>query len=141
MGFGVPAGIGAALADRSRRPIILVGDGGFQMTGMEISTAVRMGLNPIVVVFNNGSYAMLRHIDQQREYYGLARWDYAGIARAVGGNGVQATTGADFKKALAEADKSKGLYLIDAVIDESDISPTLKRLTDHFGAKVRAALK
>ncbi len=141
MGFGVPASIGAALADRSRRPIVLVGDGGFQMTGMEISTAVKLGLNPIVIVFNNASYAMLRHIDQQRDYYDLARWDYAGIARAVGGNGQQATTTADFAGALKEAEKSKGLYLIDAVIAESDISPTLKRLTDHFGAKVRASLK
>ena len=140
MGFGVPAGIGAHLADPSRRPIILVGDGGFQMTGMEISTAVKLGLNPIVIVFNNASYAMLKFIDQQRDYYDLARWDYAGLAKAVGGNGVQATTRAEFKKALGEAQASDGLFLIDAVISKEDISPTLKRLTDHFGAKVRAAL-
>jgi indolepyruvate decarboxylase len=140
MGFGVPAGIGAFLADRSRRPIILVGDGGFQMTGMEISTAVRLGLNPIVIVFNNASYAMLRFIDQKREYYDLARWDYAAIATAVGGKGVRAGTRADFQAALTEAKKSKELFLIDAVISEDDISPTLKRLTDHFGQKVRAAI-
>jgi thiamine pyrophosphate-dependent acetolactate synthase large subunit-like protein len=50
MGFGVPAAIGAQLAMPSRRPIVLVGDGAFQMTGMEISTAVKMGLNPIVTI-------------------------------------------------------------------------------------------
>lgn len=140
MGFGVPAGIGAHLADPSRRPIILVGDGGFQMTGMEISTAVKLGLNPIVIVFNNASYAMLKFIDQQRDYYDLARWDYAALARAVGGDGIQATTRDEFKTALSQAQSSKGLFLIDAVISNEDISPTLKRLTDHFGAKVRAAL-
>jgi len=140
MGFGVPAGIGAQLADKTRRPIILVGDGGFQMTGMEMSTAVKMGLNPIIIVFNNASYGMLRFIDQQRDYYRLPRWDYAALAKAVGGKGVQASTKADFQSALQAAKQSKELFLIDAVISEDDISPTLKRLTDHFGKKVKASI-
>jgi len=140
MGFGVPAGIGAQVANPKRRSVILVGDGGFQMTGMEISTAVKLGMNPIVIVFNNASYAMLRHIDQKRDYYDLQRWDYAALAKAVGGRGVQATTRADFQKALKSAQDSDGLFLIDAVIGEDDISPTLKRLTDHFGQKVKAAI-
>lgn len=140
MGFGVPAGIGAALADRSRRPIILVGDGGFQMTGMEVSTAVKLGLNPIVIVFNNASYAMLRFIDEARDYYRLPRWDYAAVARAVGGQSSRSESRADFRKALEQARGSDTVFLIDAIIAEDDISPTLKRLTDHFGAKVRAAI-
>ena len=140
MGFGVPAGIGAQIAKPRRRSIILVGDGGFQMTGMEISTAAKLGLNPIVIVFNNASYAMLRFIDQKRDYYDLPRWDYAGIAKAVGGKGMQATSRADFQKALKQAESSDSIFLIDAVISEDDISPTLRRLTDHFGAKVKAAL-
>ncbi|HEY9785325.1 MAG TPA: thiamine pyrophosphate-dependent enzyme [Candidatus Obscuribacterales bacterium] len=140
MGFGVPAGIGAQIAAPKRRSIIMVGDGGFQMTGMEISTAVKLGLNPIVIVFNNASYAMLRFIDQKRDYYDLQRWDYAALAGAVGGKGARAETRADFKSALKAATKSDSLFLIDAVISEDDISPTLKRLTDHFGQKVKAAI-
>ncbi len=140
MGFGVPAAIGAQLAMPSRRPIVLVGDGAFQMTGMEISTAVKMGLNPIVIVFNNASYAMLRFIDQERDYFDLPRWDYVELAKAVGGSGVQATSAADFKKALTAAQKSDKMFLIDAVIENDDISPTLRRLTDHFGKKVKAAI-
>ncbi|MFA6212112.1 MAG: thiamine pyrophosphate-dependent enzyme [Candidatus Obscuribacterales bacterium] len=140
MGFGVPAAIGAQLAMPSRRPIVLVGDGAFQMTGMEISTAVKMGLNPIVIVFNNASYAMLRFIDQERDYFDLPRWDYIELAKAVGGNGMQATSAADFKKALVAAQKSDKMFLIDAVIENDDISPTLRRLTDHFGKKVKAAI-
>ena len=50
------------------------------------------------------------------------------------------TRRADFKTALEQAAKSKELFLIDAVIAEDDISPTLKRLTDHFGKKVKAAI-
>jgi indolepyruvate decarboxylase len=140
MGFGVPAAIGAQLAMPSRRPIVLVGDGAFQMTGMEISTAVKMGLNPIVIVFNNASYAMLRFIDQQRDYFDLPRWYYIELAKAVGGNGMQATSAADFKKALSAAQKSDKMFLIDAVIESDDISPTLRRLTDHFSKKVKAAI-
>ncbi|MDP3507336.1 MAG: thiamine pyrophosphate-binding protein [Candidatus Melainabacteria bacterium] len=140
MGFGVPAAIGAQLAMPSRRPIVLVGDGAFQMTGMEISTAVKMGLNPIVIVFNNASYAMLRFIDQQRDYFDLPRWDYTELAKAVGGNGMQASSAADFKKAVSAAQKSDKMFLIDAVIESEDISPTLRRLTDHFSKKVKAAI-
>jgi indolepyruvate decarboxylase len=140
MGFGVPAGIGAQIAEPRRRSVILVGDGGFQMTGMEMSTAAKLGLNPIIVLFNNASYAMLRFIDQDRKYYDLSRWDYAGLAKAVGGDGVQATTRDEFQKALRDAVNSDKMFLIDAVIEKDDISPTLKRLTDHFGAKVKAAI-
>lgn len=140
MGFGVPAAIGAQLAMPERRPIVLVGDGAFQMTGMEISTAVKHGLSPIVIVFNNASYAMLRFIDQQRDYFKLPRWDYVQIAKAVGADGMRASTSEDFKKALKEAASSDKLYLIDAVIDSEDISPTLRRLTEFFGKKVKAAI-
>lgn len=140
MGFGVPAAIGAQLAMPERRPIVLVGDGAFQMTGMDISTAVKHGLNPIVIVFNNASYAMLRFIDQKRDYFNLPRWDYVALAKAVGADGVQANTPEQFAKALKTAKSSDKLFLIDAVIDSEDISPTLRRLTDHFSKKVKAAI-
>jgi indolepyruvate decarboxylase len=57
LGFAVPAALGAQLARPELRPLVLVGDGAFQMTGLELSTAVRFGLNPIVVVLNNDGYA------------------------------------------------------------------------------------
>src|ERR687895_96855 len=56
LGFAVPASIGAQLADRTLRALVIVGDGAFQMTGMELSTTIRYDLNPIVVVLNNGIY-------------------------------------------------------------------------------------
>ena len=59
MGFGVPAGIGVAAAT-GRRPLILVGDGAFQMTGWELGNCRRYGLDPIVILFNNTSWEMLR---------------------------------------------------------------------------------
>nr|MDJ0575557.1 thiamine pyrophosphate-binding protein [Xenococcaceae cyanobacterium MO_234.B1] len=65
MGFGIPGAIGAQLADPFRRAIALVGDGGFQMTGIELLTAKRLGLNPIVIVINNGAFATLRIMGHQ----------------------------------------------------------------------------
>jgi indolepyruvate/phenylpyruvate decarboxylase len=140
MGFGVPAGIGAQIAQPEKRAVILVGDGAFQMTGLEMSTAAKQGINPIVIVFNNALYGMLRFIDQQRDYYDLPKWDYAALAKAVGGDGVVARTKGEFEAALENAHKSNKIFLIDAQIPQSDISPTLTRLTDHFGAKVRASI-
>lgn len=139
MGFGVPAGIGAQLAEPKRRSLILVGDGGFQMTGNELTTAVKMGINPIVVLFNNASYAMMRFIDQKKDYYELRSWDYVGLAKALGADGLKATTKSEFDAALKSAAGASLPTLIDCVIADTDISPTLKRLTDHFGQKLRAA--
>src|SRR5207249_9345079 len=75
MGFGVPAGIGAQLADPKLRPLVLVGDGAFQMTGMELATAARYNLNPIVVVLNNRGYGTERQI-QDGHYNDLWAWTY-----------------------------------------------------------------
>jgi len=139
MGFGVPAGIGAQLARPKVRSVVLAGDGGFQMTGNELSAAVRSGINPIVIVFNNSSYAMLRFIDQKRDYYDLGSWDYCAYATALGAKAMRAKTKQEFAQALQAAQSSDTPFLIDAVIAETDISPTLKRLTDHFGQKMKAA--
>jgi hypothetical protein len=57
MGFAVPAALAAELAWPKRRAVALVGDGGFQMTGMDLGTATTYGLDPIVILFNN----KLRH--------------------------------------------------------------------------------
>ncbi len=66
MGFAVPAGIGVALANPRLRLVVLVGDGAFQMTGMELSTIVAQGLDPIIIVLNNHGYTTERFIKDGR---------------------------------------------------------------------------
>ncbi|HEY7117358.1 MAG TPA: thiamine pyrophosphate-binding protein, partial [Tepidisphaeraceae bacterium] len=60
MGFAVPAGVGVCMANPQLRPFVLVGDGAFQMTGTEVSTAVRLGINPIILILNNEGYGTMR---------------------------------------------------------------------------------
>ncbi|HUQ72684.1 MAG TPA: thiamine pyrophosphate-binding protein, partial [Planctomycetaceae bacterium] len=75
MGFAIPASIGAQVANPETRPIVLVGDGAFQMTCLELSTAVRHGFNPIVIVLNNKGYTTERFI-QDGPFNDILNWEY-----------------------------------------------------------------
>ena len=75
MGFGVPAAVGAGIANRVARPLVIVGDGAFQMTGMELSTIVRQGLNPIVIVMNNKGYTTERFL-LEGSFNDIQDWAY-----------------------------------------------------------------
>ena len=86
MGFGVPGGIGVAVAT-GRRPLILVGDGAFQMTGWELGNCRRYGLDPIVVLFNNASWEMLRAFQPESRFNDLDDWNFAAMAPSLGGLG------------------------------------------------------
>jgi acetolactate synthase-1/2/3 large subunit len=60
MGFGIPAGIGAKLATPERHVVVVTGDGGFALCGMELSTAVREKVNITVILFNDNSMGLIR---------------------------------------------------------------------------------
>jgi indolepyruvate decarboxylase len=83
LGFAVSASIGAQLADRTLRPLVIVGDGAFQMTGMELSTAIRYDLNPIVVVLNNGVY-LTEQLMLDGAFNNLQHWQYFNIPQVIG---------------------------------------------------------
>jgi len=102
MGFGVPGGIGVAAAT-GRRPLILVGDGAMQMTGWELGNCRRYGLDPIVVLFNNASWEMLRAFQPESHFNDLDDWNYAAIAPSLGGHGERVTTRRELKNALERA--------------------------------------
>jgi len=97
MGYGVPAGLGIQAAT-GERPLILVGDGAFQMTGWELGNCRRYGWDPIVLVFNNSSWEMLRAFQPESSFNTLDRWEFAGMAAGMGGDGVRVDTRAELKK-------------------------------------------
>jgi indolepyruvate decarboxylase len=125
MGFAVPASIGVALANPKLRSYVIVGDGAFQMTGTEISTAVRLGLNPIVFILNNDGYGTMRKI-HAGAFNTITQWNYAKICELVGGGepAVVSTKG-ELDDAICRAQDSGKLNVIEIKIPRDDISPQL----------------
>ena len=127
MGYGVPAGIGLQRAS-GQRPLILVGDGAFQMTGWEVGHAARLGLDPIVLVFNNGGWEMLRSFMPEGGFHDLGAWDFAAMAAGMGGDGYTVRTRAELGAALRQALATRGSFqLIDVHLAPGARSPTLQR--------------
>ncbi|WP_457795707.1 alpha-keto acid decarboxylase family protein [Methylocystis sp. S23] len=139
LGFAVPASIGAKAAAPRLRPLVLVGDGAFQMTGMEISTAARFAMNPIVILFDNDGYGTERPM-LDGAFNDVKRWEYAELARVIGGGlGVKVATEREMAAALAKARANEsGWSLIQVMLDREDRSPALRRLTAKLGERVRA---
>ncbi|MDF1585891.1 indolepyruvate/phenylpyruvate decarboxylase [Marinimicrococcus flavescens] len=130
MGFGVPAGIGAQLAT-GRRTLILVGDGAFQMTGWELGNCRRLGIDPLVIVFNNRSWEMLRAFQPQSRFNDLDDWRFAEAAAALGGSGRRVATRRELAEALEEAAAARGGFrLVEAMIPRGVVSATLERFVE-----------
>jgi indolepyruvate decarboxylase len=135
MGFGVPAGIGVAAM--GLRPLVLVGDGAFQMTGWELGNCGRYGLDPIVVLLNNRSWEMLRAFQPESEFNNLDDWHFADIAKSIGGHGVRVGTRRGLVDALEAAVKRRGRFsLIEVMLPRGLTSDTLSRFVAGF-KKVR----
>jgi indolepyruvate decarboxylase len=135
MGFAVPAALGAQVASR-RRPLVLVGDGAFQMTGPEISHAPRLGCNPVVVVFNNVRWEMLQAFFPDATYNTTVPWPFAKLAELWGGRGFNARTTKQFREALAAAWEGGAFALIDLTLEPGDISPILRGFVRAFKERV-----
>lgn len=127
MGFGVPAGLGLQAAT-GQRPLILVGDGAFQMTGWELGNCRRYGWDPIVLLFNNASWEMLRTFQPESSFNDLDHWGFAEMASGMGGDGARAGTRAELKAALDKAVATRGRFqLIEVTIPRGVLSNTLQR--------------
>ena len=123
MGFAVPAALGAQVG-RGLRPLVLCGDGGFQMTGAEISHAPKLRANPIVIVVNNGGWGIFRPIASDRcDLLEIPPWPYARLAQDWGGVGYEAHTATELRSALRAAHQSKTFAIIDAQVGRDDLSP------------------
>ena len=140
LGYAVPAAIGVQLARPDLRPLVLVGDGAFQMTGMELSTVARFGLTPIVVVLNNEGYGTERPMLDGR-FNDILNWRYSEITRVLGaGRGHTAGTEDTLEEALlaARADRDT-FHVIEVELAPDDRSEALNRLTAALAQRVRAA--
>jgi len=137
MGFAVPAGVGAQLANPGLRPLVLVGDGAFQMTGVELATAVRYDLNPIVVVLNNRGYGTERQM-QEGSFNDILNWNYHRIPELLGaGRGFLVETEEQLEQALISARRHpESFCILDVQMDPMDRSPALERLTERLSKRL-----
>jgi acetolactate synthase-1/2/3 large subunit len=117
MGYGLPAGVAAALRHRDRQVLVAAGDGDFLMNGQELATAAQYGADMLVIVVDNGSYGTIR-MHQEREYpqrlsgTGLSNPDFAAYARAFGAWAETVETTDQFAPALERAVAETGVKLL-----------------------------
>ena len=115
MGYAVPAAVGASLAAPGRSVLAFAGDGGFLMTGQELETAVRCGVEPLVVVFQNRMYGTIA-MHQARSIGRLAAVDIGGVDLEGYANALGAT--------------------VRSVSDPDKLDATLGELLEHTGPRV-----
>ncbi|KAF0676024.1 thiamine pyrophosphate-dependent enzyme [Profundibacterium mesophilum] len=135
MGYSVPAGVAASIAEPGRVVLSFVGDGGFMMSGAEIATAAQHGGRPIVVVINNASYGTIR-MHQEKAHPGrvvgtdLVNPDFVAMARAMGAHAERVETTAQAGPALRRAIACGAPAVIELVVEAEQISSrtTLSRL-------------
>lgn len=137
MGFAIPAAIGVQTADRSLRPLVLVGDGAFQMTCLELSTAVRRGYNPIVVVLNNKGYTTERFL-QEGPFNDILNWEYHRLPDLLGdGWGFQVHTVGELHQSMQAALANQDAFtLLNVHLRPDDISPALERLASRMSKSI-----
>jgi len=138
MGFGVPAAVAAGLRAPERQVACLVGDGGFQMTGNELTVAVERQLPVRIFVANNQSLGTIR-LYQEKNYPGrvantvLPEVDFSAWARAFGAAGLKIDSQADVAPVMAQAFETPGPVLVDvktsleylaAYVRMSDLKPS-----------------
>ncbi len=138
MGFAVPAALGAKTARPDLKVVALVGDGAFQMTGMELSTIVRRGLAVTVIVLDNKGYGTERLL-HEGSFNDINPWQYQLLPQVLGGGtGYEVRTEGEFDAALTKAlADTSGMSLIRVHIGLEDRSRTLDRLAAGLAKRVR----
>ncbi|MCD1591074.1 acetolactate synthase large subunit [Qipengyuania citrea] len=137
MGAGLPSAMMAAMLSPGRRVLAVCGDGGFMMNSQELETAVRLGLNLVVLVLNDAAYGMIRWKQDQLGFpdYGLtfSNPDFVTYAQSYGATGHRVERSADLVSVLNAAFEAGGVHLVDLPVDYSE---NKKVLIDELGAKV-----
>ena len=130
MGYSIPAAISSSFVYPKKKIISFVGDGGFLMSGLEISTAVENKLNIIFIIINNSSYGTIRM--HQEKYYpkrvigtNLKNPDFVSICNGMGANAKRVKNVEDFFHFFKKCFNSKKVSVIELITDIENISTRL----------------
>ena len=123
MGAGLPSAMMAALSHPEQRVMAICGDGGFMMNSQELETAIRLKLNLVVMVLNDGSYGMIRW---KQAGAGMPDWglefgnpDFVKYAQSYGAHGHRVSSAENLIPTLEAAFKAGGVHLVDVPVDYS----------------------
>ncbi|HAT43079.1 MAG TPA: indolepyruvate decarboxylase [Rheinheimera sp.] len=129
MGYAVPAALGLQQVSKLR-PIVVVGDGAFQMTGLELGHCSRFGWTPIVIVLNNQSWGMIKAFAPDLQATSLSGWNYAALARAMNGGSRQVWNVEQFVSAIDDAlADTQRFRLIEVMLPADSYSECLARFS------------
>ena len=129
MGAGLPSAMMAAMLYPDRRVMAICGDGGFMMNSQELETAVRLKLNLVVLILNDGAYGMIRWKQAVDEFpdFGLTfgNPDFVRYAESYGAKGSRVTSVDGLLPTMEMAFKGGGVHLVDVAIDYSENTKVL----------------
>lgn len=139
IGYTLPAALGAGLADRDRRTVLLIGDGAAQLTIQELGAFGREGLTPVIVVVNNDGYTVERAIHGvTASYNDITGWRWTDLPAALGVPDAltfRVRTYGELDEALsAAAGAPDRMVFIEAVVARMDIPPLLTELAESAAA-------
>jgi acetolactate synthase-1/2/3 large subunit len=124
MGAGLPSAMMAAIMHPDRRVLAVCGDGGFMMNSQEMETAVRLGLNVVVLILQDDAYGMIRWKQSVDDFpdYGLTfgNPDFVTYAQAYGATGTRVKSTDDLVPTLNEAFEAGGVHLVTVPVDYSE---------------------
>lgn len=132
MGYAVPAALGVQ-ATSGLRPLVLVGDGAFQMTGLELGHCARYGFAPIVLLLNNRGWQMIKEFSPDLSSTSLQGWNYAAIARGMGGGAYQVWSLSQLESAIEHAMQDERRFsLIEVMLPADSSSERLQQFAAGF---------
>lgn len=136
MGLAIPGALGVGMAKPELRPVVLVGDGAFQMSVSELSSHLENKLNTIVFVLNNKGYTTERFL-LDGKFNNIRNWNYHAIPQLMGGGtGYFVETEEQLEAAVSAALKSKELAIVNVSVDPTDISTALRRMVENLSKRV-----
>ncbi|WP_026191098.1 acetolactate synthase large subunit [Methylobacterium sp. WSM2598] len=143
MGAGLPSAMMAALLHPGRRVLAVCGDGGFMMNSQEMETAVRLGLNLVVLILDDSAYGMIRWKQAVDEFadYGMTfgNPDFVAYANSYGATGHRVTAVRDLAPTLEAAFKAGGVHLVAVPIDYSENTRVLIQELHHKVSDIEPA--
>lgn len=125
MGYSLPAGIGAAIGNKNKKVVSIVGDGSFQMSLFELGTLVQEKITPLIILFNNSGLGMVRELQRNMDLkeHGVAlngNPDFTKLVAAYGISGKRVEKGQEVEEALKEALSSETPYFLEFIVSDRE---------------------